>query len=132
MTSIRVDGANEIALDLNAKAQKLPANVGKVVRVHALLLQTEITAHASGRPGPRHISGDYKRSWSTRFLGGITTIAAEVGTNAPQARRLEYGFVGTDSLGRHYNQPPYPHVRPSIRIIEPKFYAAMGRVVKDL
>lgn len=22
------------------------------------------------------------------------------------ARRLEFGFVGTDSLGRHYNQPP--------------------------
>lgn len=29
------------------------------------------------------------------------------------ARRIEYGFVGTDSLGRHYNQAPQPYMRPA-------------------
>lgn len=28
-----------------------------------------------------------------------------IGTNVEYARRIEYGFVGQDSLGRHYNQP---------------------------
>lgn len=37
-----------------------------------------------------------------------------IGTTAPQGRRLEFGFTGTDRLGRHYNQPPYPHVAPAL------------------
>jgi hypothetical protein len=37
---------------------------------------------------------------------------ATIGTNAVQARRLEYGFVGYDSLGRYFNQGPLEHWRP--------------------
>jgi Bacteriophage HK97-gp10, putative tail-component len=33
---------------------------------------------------------------------------------AVYARRVEYGFVGTDSLGRHYNQPPRAFVRDTV------------------
>ncbi len=36
-----------------------------------------------------------------------------VATNAPQSNRLEYGFVGVDSLGRHYMQYPMPHIVPA-------------------
>ncbi|MEV0446303.1 hypothetical protein AB0I46_46175, partial [Streptomyces spectabilis] len=46
-------------------------------------------------------------------------IVAEVGTNAPQGRRLEFGFVGVDSLGRHYNQPPFPHLGPAVATFGP-------------
>ncbi len=38
---------------------------------------------------------------------------ALVGTNQPQARRLEKGFIGRDSLGRLYNQAPQPRWRPA-------------------
>lgn len=34
--------------------------------------------------------------------------------NASYARRIEYGFVGQDSLGRHYNQPPRYFVRDTV------------------
>lgn len=30
------------------------------------------------------------------------------------ARRLELGFAGVDSLGRHYNQAPRPYLRPAV------------------
>lgn len=69
---------------------------------------------ASGRPGPRVIWGDFRRSIVGRLVsvaGGVWTI--QIGSNAPQARRLEYGFVGPDRLGRVYNQPPYPYAAPS-------------------
>jgi hypothetical protein len=33
------------------------------------------------------------------------------------SRRLELGFSGTDSAGRHYNQPPYPYLRPAYEFI---------------
>lgn len=34
--------------------------------------------------------------------------------NAAYARRIEYGFVGQDSLGRYYNQPPRYFVRDTV------------------
>lgn len=39
-------------------------------------------------------------------------LAVAIGTDLPYGPRLEYGFVGTDSLGRHYNQAARPHFRP--------------------
>lgn len=35
------------------------------------------------------------------------------GFEPPYARRVEYGFVGTDSLGRHYHQAAQPYMRPA-------------------
>jgi hypothetical protein len=87
--------------------------VGRALPRAGQQLVTRIRANASGRPGPRVITGNYRRSWSTRLVSGA--LAVVVGTNAPQARRLEYGFSGTDSLGRRYNQPPFAHVEPAVR-----------------
>jgi HK97 gp10 family phage protein len=39
---------------------------------------------------------------------------ASIGTNVVYAARQEFGFVGTDSLGRVYNQPARPYLRPAI------------------
>lgn len=99
------------------------------VRHHTALLQTRVKAGASGRPGPRAPTGDYRRTINRRVvsLRGIAT--GTVGTNAPQARRLEYGFVGTDRLGRVYDQPPYPHFGPAARVTLVEFGLAMSRVV---
>jgi hypothetical protein len=35
------------------------------------------------------------------------------GFDPPYARRIEKGFVGTDSLGRHYHQAPQPYMAPA-------------------
>ncbi len=36
------------------------------------------------------------------------------------APRVEFGFTGTDSKGRHYNQPPYPFLFPAAEAITKK------------
>ena len=41
-------------------------------------------------------------------------------TEAPQSLRLEFGFVGTDALGRDYNDPEHPHWRPASVLIQGK------------
>ena len=38
----------------------------------------------------------------------------QIGVDVPYAARLEYGFVGTDSLGRNYNQAPEPYLQPTL------------------
>jgi hypothetical protein len=37
-----------------------------------------------------------------------------VGTDLVYARRIEYGFMGADSLGRHYHQAAQPYLRPAL------------------
>lgn len=96
-----------------------------VVTHYAALLDLEMNRAASGRPGPNVITGDFRRSITHEIVESGIRTEAVAGSGAPQAARLEYGFVGTDSLGRHYNQPPYPWARPSGDIVEPQFEEAM-------
>lgn len=61
-------------------------------------------------------------------IGGqeITKTSAQVlvGTNVEYARRLELGFTRADSLGRVYNQPARPYLRPSLE-------SESGAVIKE-
>lgn len=110
------------------------AQMGKLVRHYGQLLRTRVMANASGRPGPRSITGDYRRSWVHEHRGGGGLATSTVGTNAVQARRLENGFHGMDSLGRVYSQPPFPHARPAFDQTAPEFERAgsdlLGRLLR--
>lgn len=120
--------AAEIAAALQGRADGVLPSAISVVRHYAMLLETQIKANASGRPGPNAPTGDYRRSWTTEVHASSDTVTAIVGTDKPQARRLEYGYVGPDSLGRVYAQPPYAHVGPAVETIRPMFVEALGRV----
>lgn len=117
--------APQIAAKLDRVGALAVLRSNSLVRHHAMLLETRIKAKASGRPGPRARTGDYRRSWSTTMTSKAGTTTATVGTNKPQARRLEFGFVGADRIGRVFNQPPFPHVGPAVDEIQPGFYEAM-------
>lgn len=127
-------GADRVASSLVRVANvEVGARVERAVRVSGQLLRTKIKAHASGRPGPNAPTGDYRRSWGPgRVRRDAGRISVEVGTNAPQGRRLEYGFHGVDSLGRHYDQQPYPHVGPAVQEIRPEFARRLEQAVAGL
>ena len=102
------------------------ARTRTITRHHAMLMRVRIQRNASGRPGPRVITGQYRASWDVRMSTEGGQIKAQVFSDASQAGRLEYGFVGVDSLGRHYRQPPYPHVEPAFRQTQPAFLQALA------
>ncbi|MEU7640946.1 HK97 gp10 family phage protein [Streptomyces sp. NPDC039016] len=102
------------------------ARTRTITQHHAMLLRVRIQRNASGRPGPNVITGQYRASWGVRVSTGGGEVAAEVYSDAPQARRLEYGFVGVDALGRHYRQPPFPHIEPAFRQTEPGYIKALA------
>lgn len=87
--------------------------VRRALMAGGMIMQTQVQANASGRPGPNAPTGDYRRSWNTRAVPG--ELAVSVGTNKVQGMRLEHGFTGTDSAGRVYDQPAFPHVAPAIQ-----------------
>lgn len=122
---MQVDGKGELALlaaNLRGAGLAMATRATGVQRHYGQLILTQIRANASGRPGPRAITGDYRRSWGIATGPRGSTI---VGTNKPQARRLEWGFTGTDSLGRRYRQPPFPHVGPAVKKYEDSYMRAM-------
>jgi hypothetical protein len=118
-----------IAAELDAASAKVGPGVARTVQHHGRMLATRVKANASGRPGPNVVTGDYRRSITLRMSGAGGFRMADVGTNKPQGRRLEYGFHGTDSLGRSYNQPPLPHFGPAFDQTVPLFMADLDRVV---
>jgi hypothetical protein len=79
-----------------------------------------------GFGGPRLITGDYNRSISLAMNTDNGNPVATIGTNRPQGRRLELGFVGVDARGRRYHQPPYPHFGPGLDDVTDAFIAAVA------
>ena len=63
---------------------------------------------------PHRRSGDLKGSFKFLVKTGIITVSLRVFTDNPYAARLEFGFIGTDRLGRNINQGPRPYWRPVI------------------
>lgn len=65
--------------------------------------------------GPGVVTGRLRNSITVTSKGpvGATGYQATVAPTVIYARRLELGFKGSDSLGRVYNQPPYPFMRPA-------------------
>lgn len=69
----------------------------------------------NGDNKPNVVTGTLRRSIrstpTVKIAGGYTTM---VGPTTEYGRRVELGFVGRDSLGRNYNQPPYPYFGPAV------------------
>lgn len=118
-----------LAKDLKAYNLRAKRNVNKTMNKYVDRLRAEVVRNASGRPGPRMITGRYANSIKARRGRGADSYSILVWSDHPAARRLEYGFVGVDSLGRMYSQPPYPHFRPAVAKIEPKLHSAMAEVL---
>lgn len=58
--------------------------------------------------------GDLARSIHTETVESSNTYAeSATGTDKEYAARIEFGFMQADSLGRHYNQPAQPYMRPA-------------------
>lgn len=105
----------------------------KLTKHYGTILLARTKAYASGRPGPNVITGAYRNSIRIRYETDMATGAsmAVVGSDAPQAARLEFGFKGVDSLGRHYNQPPFPHYGRALDDMERLYPPAVERTAMD-
>lgn len=137
--TVRVDGAKAAVRAFDAAPALLTRRLSVSVRSAGSLMRTRVRANASGRSGvtgpalyggtgeigPRVQTGDYRRSIGLATYSAGGQLVAEVGTNAPQGRRLEQGFIGADSLGRVYHQRPLPHFGPAVAPTEHALNAAI-------
>lgn len=119
------EGADKLYEALKSKSLRIQPTIDGVTRTYAQVMVTRVQAKASGRPGPNAPTGDYRRSWNVKFRKVGGAIEADIGTNKPQGRRLEFGFHGTDSLGRSYDQAAFPHVWPAASEVFPDYEKAV-------
>jgi hypothetical protein len=118
---------DELAGRLERAADRVGPETNRTVQQQARLARALIMENASGRPGPNVITGDYRGSWRIEPFAVPDGGGAEVGTDRPQGRRLEYGFYDmTDSIGRHFFQVPRPHVEPAVNELSPEYERAFA------
>lgn len=70
---------------------------------------------------------------SSPKTGGVLTLAPKLSTHIGSivvyAARVEFGFVGKDSLGRYYNQAPKSYLRAGIAANREKIMMIFRRAV---
>lgn len=130
MFEARLVGALKLVKTTHQAAVVIPKELDALTIQYGHILNTRIKANASGRPGPNAPTGDYRRSWVVEVQRDGDSIVVINGTNKPQGRRLEFGFVGVDSLNRHYNQPPYRHAKPALDEVGPRYVDAAKRLIR--
>lgn len=130
---LKLDVSQAIAYAGRLAAAATKVRPEKVTKHYGAILLARTKAYASGRPGPNVITGAYRNSIRVRYETDMATgtSAAIVGSEAPQAARLEFGFKGFDSLGRYYDQKPLPHYSRALADMERIYPASVEKVASE-
>jgi hypothetical protein len=91
----------DFELDIQKFCDEAQGKIDQFVRGFALRMTAEIKQHTPVLTGRLRASIQPTQNLAEWQSGEPIVI----GTNVEYARRIEYGFVGRDSLGRLYNQP---------------------------
>jgi hypothetical protein len=121
-------GDEALAAAARMALPRLQERTRDAVRNFTPLLAERIQTAASGRPGPNIVSGNLYGSIEMTQQSSEWGEAT-VGTSVPYAQRLEYGFYGTDSLGRNYSQPPYPFFSRAVEGSAEEFVSVLQRAI---
>lgn len=113
--------------DFGTKMRKfsdaMPSALEHNDRAFADKLMQSVIRHASGRPGPNIVTGQYVSSF-------MVDRNNKVINPSPQTARLEYGYQGVDRAGRSYDQPPFPHFRPALVEVRPEYVRGIVEVIR--
>lgn len=116
--------ANQAKTNLNTTPSKALERAGEPITLTGNLARS---VHVSGGRGLEGSTGT--------DIGGLKSSAtiAEclVGTNVAYAARIEFGFVGADSLGRKYHQPANAYLRPAFSTSRDAVRSAMLGAARD-
>lgn len=125
-------GVPEFAAALDRIIGAAEAETRAAVAEAAGEVEKQAKQHASGRPGPEVVTGTLRRGITHEPIvpWGVRGWATTVGPTVIYSRRIELGFHGADSRGRHYDQPGYPYFGPAWHAVAPRMtaiYAAHWR-----
>lgn len=104
---------------LTEKIAAMDAAAREVVTKGGHMIERAAKGHANGRPGPNVVTGSHRRSIGVHNITKKgATWTSETGPTMVYSRRLELGYAQVDSLGRLYDQPPYPSLGPGLQDVQ--------------
>lgn len=124
---MKIRGADSILEKFARIIARTDKRMGEVNKEYAHRLQDEIQSNIMAQD--IFETGEYHDSWQVIQADDYTWT---VMTDRPDAFRHEFGFVGVDAMGRHYAEPPRPHVRPAQEVIFPEWQHELSEVVPRL
>ena len=119
MAGLHWIGIPEFAAALERTTARASAESRVFVAEAAASIEAIAKDHASGRPGPEVVTGTLRRGITHDPIQpwGVGGWRTKVGPTVIYSRRIELGFHGTDSRGRHYNARGYPYFEPAFRSV---------------
>lgn len=107
----------EGAVDALIVRVMLATNTGLTEAGH--VVEARAKMNASGRPGPNVVTGTLRRSIHTEGPSNYGNAGRQIkiGPSVIYGRRVELGFHGDDSLGRHYATLGFPYLGPALETL---------------
>lgn len=122
--SIQVPSAGDVAADMVRWSTGLQSRAAAITNNYGQVLHGRVRALAAAQMDVT----DYDQSIQLLPARGQRWVRVDVGTDDPAGYRHEFGFVGVDSRGRAYHDPPHPHFLPALYAVKPLFEAAIERL----
>lgn len=119
MFKMTVSGVKELEKKLDALGKDITDVLEEATVSGSMVVVREAQKNsAKGGEFPHRVTGNLFRNIPAvspvRIHKSSGQVEVLVGSTMEYARRLEHGFMGTDKLGRRYNQQPRPFLRPAL------------------
>lgn len=124
LVTITTVGAVELAVGLEQWGTDVAPKARSILRHYAELVRSDVIARAAGQLDVT----DYTSTIHVAYGADSRWLRADIGTDDPAGYRHEFGFVGTDVLGRHYHDRPRPHFGPALDRYAAAFEAAIAEL----
>lgn len=139
MADFRVDvkGIEELKAALNSLGNEIVDLLEEAVfdGSNVVVRAAQENSAKGGNNYPHRITGNLFRSIPevspVVVSKSNTRVEMAVGSAAEYARRLEKGFVDTDSRGRRYHQAPRPFLRPALDENQDEVVAAVRKKMAE-
>ena len=118
---VSITGVEDVLKRLQAISPARSADLSRKILGSAAL----VVMNAAKLKAP-YVTGNLKRSI---HVAEVTSERAVIGPSAVYGRRIEFGFRGTDRLGRTYNQSAHPYLRPAVEENREQIAAAVRTVL---
>jgi len=127
MLKMKITGVKELQKNLEKLGDEFTRKLEAATRAGALVVQNDAKQRAPYR------TGTLRRSIHTEITSRkYNQVEALVGTDVEYAQRIEMGFSGVDSLGRRFNQPPNPYLRPALDENQDAVQKEIANVFREL
>jgi HK97 gp10 family phage protein len=135
MFDMKVKGLEELRQTLKNLGEDITDQMEEATMAGAdvVVREAKQNSRKGGEDYPHRRTGTLMRSikvLDTRKKSNWVEVDA--GSAVEYARRLEYGFVGKDKLGRRYNQQPRAFLRPALENNEDEIEKAVEAKIREI